>query len=109
MLDLAQFAAWTRMFVGYAKTESLAAAVRETFDPGKPCEICKAVSMAREASDRHASAVPSAGAERLILIFERVATFFCPIEKGAWPMVEAARALALPEEVPVPPPKPALV
>jgi hypothetical protein len=97
------------MFVGYASTESLAAAARETFDPGKPCAICKAVGMAREASGRHSPAVPSAGAERLILIFERVATFFGATEKGAWPMVDGAPARALSEDVPVPPPKPALV
>jgi hypothetical protein len=109
MLDLAQFAAWARMFVGYASTESLADAARETFDPGKPCAICKAVDTAREASGRHGPAVPSAGVERLILIFERVATIIGAPEKGAWPMVGAASAKPPSEDVPVPPPKPALV
>jgi hypothetical protein len=108
MLDLAQVAAWARMFAAYARTESLAAAARETFDPGKPCEICKAVSVARAAAGRHGPALPSAGAEKMLLIFERGAAFFGPCAKRAWPVVPAGYALACPEDVPVPPPKSAL-
>ncbi len=63
MLDVAQVVAWTRMFAGYARTESIAAAARETFDPGKPCAMCRAVSKARDAGcDRHAPAVQASRA-----------------------------------------------
>src|SRR5277367_3965041 len=44
LLDMAQVFAWTRMFAGYARNESIAAAARETFDPAKPCALCCAVS-----------------------------------------------------------------
>jgi len=105
MLDVAQVAAWARMFGGYARTESLAAAVRETFDPGKPCVICRAVSQAREASERHAPAVPSAGAEKMLLIFERTAPFVALAAPRSWPGVPSARAPARIADVPVPPPR----
>jgi poly(3-hydroxybutyrate) depolymerase len=105
MLDLAQVAAWARMFAGYARTESLASAAKATFDPGRPCEICKAVSMAREASGRHAPAVPSAGGEKMVLIFERSAPFFAPSALRTWPEAAPASAPARSAEVPVPPPR----
>jgi len=105
MLDLAQVFAWTRMFAGYARTESFAAAARETFDPGKPCEVCRAVGRAREASDRHAPAVPTAGCGKLVLIFERTAPFFGLSARRTWPVAPSVRAQARGTDVPVPPPR----
>jgi hypothetical protein len=105
MLDMAQAVAWTRMFAGYARTESLAAAARETFDPAKPCGICKAVSMAREASGRHAPPVPQAGAEKMVLIFERCAPFVALSAKRTWPVAAPVSAQVRSGDVPVPPPK----
>jgi hypothetical protein len=105
MLDVAQMVAWTRMFQGYARTESLAAAARETFDPAKPCEICRAVSKAREASGRHAPAVPAASGEKMVLIFERCAPFVALSAPRTWPGVAPARAPVRAADVPVPPPR----
>jgi hypothetical protein len=105
MLDLVQVTAWTRMFAGYAGTESFAAAARETFDPCKPCNLCRAVSHARDASRQHGPAVPSSGGERLILIFERSPVFVASFAEQAWPDARPARALRLSGEVPVPPPR----
>ena len=82
MLDVAQVAAWARMFAGYVRTESVAAAARETFDPAKPCQICRAVSKARAAAAPRA-AVPSAGPEKIILIFERSALLLACARAGA--------------------------
>ena len=105
MLDLAQVFAWGRMFAGYARSESLAAAAKETFDPGKPCEICMAVCKARDAAAKHAPAPLSAGSEKMVMIFERVAPL-AMLEAGcSWPETEGAVALGRPGEVPVPPPR----
>jgi hypothetical protein len=105
MLDVAQVFAWTRMFAGYARTESIAAAVKETFDPGKPCAICRVVSHARDAADQRAPAAPSAGSEKIVLIFEGHEGFVAVSAERAWPAAPSARALARGGDVPVPPPR----
>jgi len=105
MLDVAQAFAWTRMFAGYARTQSFAAAARETFDPGKPCTICRAVSRAREASGQHGPAVPSAGGQKMLLILEQAGPFFDRPVPGEWPVEPADRAEARGTDVPVPPPR----
>ncbi|HEY5078373.1 MAG TPA: hypothetical protein VII43_00945 [Opitutaceae bacterium] len=105
LLDVAQVFAWTRMFVGYARTESIAAAARETFDPAKPCALCCAVGNAREASRRHGPAVPAAASERVVLILERPASFVAEADGKSWPEARSACAPARVGDVPVPPPK----
>jgi len=105
MLDLAQVFAWGRMFAGYARSESLAAAAKETFDPGKPCEICRAVSKARDAAAKHAPAPLTAGADKMVMIFERAAPTVILEAVSSWPKAEGAVAPSRPGEVPVPPPR----
>jgi hypothetical protein len=105
MLDITQVFAWTRMLAGYARTESFAAAAKETFDPAKPCAICKAVSKAREASGCQGPAVPSAGGEKLVLILEASAPFVALSAERAWPASPSVSAQALCGDVPVPPPR----
>jgi hypothetical protein len=105
MLDLTQVAAWTRMFAGYARTETVLQAVKETFDSGKPCALCRAVSRAREASHERAPSVSSAGADRIVLIFERAAPFVSRSAADAWPEVASSRAPVRTADVPVPPPR----
>jgi hypothetical protein len=105
MLDMTQAVAWTRMFAGYARSESVAAAVRETFDPGKPCALCRAVGKARDASNERGPAVPSAGADRMILIFDCAAPFVVAGSRGAWPESASLEAVLRAADVPVPPPR----
>ncbi len=103
MLDVAQVFAWGRMFAGYVQSESVSAAARETFDPGKPCAICRAVSRAREASVP--APLRAGSAEKLILISEVPAEFMARAETPAWPLPGARWAEARVSEVPVPPPR----
>jgi hypothetical protein len=105
MLDLAQAFAWGRMFTRYMCSESVAEAAKETFDPGKPCALCLAVGKAREASNNHAPALPSAGAEKLVLIFEGPMEFVAFVAREAWPAVSAPYAPSSFRDVPVPPPR----
>lgn len=105
MLDVAQVVAWTRMFANYARTESVAAAARETFDPGKPCEMCRAVGKARDACERHGPAVPSAGVEKIVLMIERASPYVASPELRGWPETASALSLIRTSDVPVPPPR----
>lgn len=105
LLDVTQAVAWTRMFAGYARTESLGAAARETFDPAKPCSLCRAVSRAREASEPRCPVAPAAASEKLILIFETPLAFIPRDGRGAWPVTVARHGSARAGEVPVPPPR----
>jgi hypothetical protein len=103
MLDVAQVFAWGRMFAGYAQCESLSDAARATFDPGKPCAICRAVSRAREASVP--APLRAGSAEKLILISEVPAEFVARNETPAWPDTGGRRPEARASDVPLPPPR----
>jgi hypothetical protein len=105
MLDVTQVVAWTRMFAGYVATESIGAAAKDTFDPAKPCAICRCVGHAREAGERHGTAVPSAGVEKLVLILERTPAFVAILPARGWPDVPSSHAQIRDGEVPVPPPR----
>lgn len=105
MLDLTQVVAWARMFTGYARTETVAAAAKDTFDPQKPCALCRAVSRARDASERHGPAVLSAGSERMVLILDKAPAFVSPSARPEWPQVPGVPMAAGEAEVPVPPPR----
>lgn len=104
VLDLAQAAAWVRMFAGYARTESLASAARETFDPSKPCELCKAVCKAKEAA-QHAPAIADKGAAKLVLILEKSDVVPLSPSRLEWPDYAPLGAGARVSEVPLPPPR----
>lgn len=105
MLDIAQVFAWTRMFEGYTTTKSIVAAAKETFDPDKPCAICRALSKAREASDQHGPAVRTVASEKITLILDG-STCFVPMSiRQIWPDPIQSAALTRIGEVPVPPPK----
>jgi hypothetical protein len=105
MLDVAQAAAWTRMFAGYVRTESVVAAASETFDPGKPCAICRAVAKCRDVCGQHGPSVPSAAPEKIILVFEGVTPFVALDDRAEWPRVPGAQAPVGSADVPVPPPR----
>jgi hypothetical protein len=105
MLDVTQAVAWTRMFAGYARSESVVSAVKDTFDPGRPCALCRAVGRAREASNQHGPAVPSAGGDRMILISERPDRFVVVRDEKLWPEARCSRVPNRTGDVPVPPPK----
>jgi hypothetical protein len=108
MLDVAQVFAWTRMFAGYAGNESVAAAVRDTFDPGRPCALCCALSKARQAAGQHVPAAPSAGGDRMILILDRPDVFVAVQADRSWPESPLALTAPRPCDVPVRPPRAAL-
>jgi hypothetical protein len=105
MVDLTQVFAWSRMFAGHSRAESFAAAARDTFDPGKSCEICRVVSEARDASGQRGPAVPSAGCDRMVLIVDRSVVVVAAVAKRTWKRVSAVSGAVGAADVPVPPPR----
>jgi hypothetical protein len=85
MLDMAQVVAWARMFAGYTRTESFAAAAGDTFDPERPCAMCRVLSRVRETCDGRAPAVPAPSAEKVVLVVERAEPFIPVRAAQEWP------------------------
>ena len=105
LLDGVQVFAWAKMFAGYAQTMSMAAALRETFDPAKPCEMCVGVAVAKEATKRQVPPTVERSAEKIVLALEAAGrTVLAPLP-DAWPPVAVLTALSRRDDVPVPPPR----
>ena len=105
MLDMTQVFAWARMFAGYVQTESVADAASHTFDPGKTCPICRAVSRAREASGQQAPALPTSGTQKIVLILETPVPFVAERCEANWPRQPARCLPAFVADLAVPPPR----
>ena len=107
LLDVAQVFAWARMCAGYAQSVPLREAVKRTFDPSKPCEICSAVMKAREASADSAKAPLAASIEieKIVLIAHRIEPVVLAPSLEAWPVLVHALAGTRCDPVPVPPPR----
>lgn len=105
LLDVVQVVAWSRMFADYNQTMSVGAALRATFDPEKPCELCMGVAEAKDLERKQGPQSLERTAEKLVLACEAPAKIVLTAPVLAWP---AARACAAPdrcETVPVPPPR----
>lgn len=105
MLDVAQVFAWARMFQGYARTESISIAARDTFDPDRPCPICRALSRARQAAAQHPAAVRAPGLDKVVLILERSTPFVAAAPRTGWAEWTPGPEPAHCADVPVPPPR----
>lgn len=104
--NVVQVFAWSRMFAGYARTLTVREALRETFDPEKPCDICRAVQKGRNAEQAQAPAsLASGGEEKIFLASVTVDRFVFHPVKTEWPQPVAAALVSRTEPVPVPPPR----
>lgn len=102
--DLAQVFAWGRMFAGYTSALSLGAALRETLDPAKACELCVGVAKAKEQSSQ---AMPAANPDsaKLVLAMEtEVLVISAPLRRE-WPVTPHVLPGEWREAVPLPPPR----
>lgn len=106
VLDAVQVFAWGKMFAGYAQTMPLAAALRETFDPAKPCELCSAVATAKEdRGGRQAAAPASDAAVKIVLLCDATPEMTFAAARADWPEAFAFQAPSWREPVPLPPPR----
>lgn len=107
LLDGLQVFAWTRMFANYTQTMSVTDALRETFDPAKPCRLCIHVSNAK--TDLQQQALPPvserASDKELVLALQPSVKLVLarPVEHWLEPRLQPGQFRD--EDVPVPPPR----
>jgi hypothetical protein len=106
LLDAVQVFAWGKMFAGYTGTMSVTAALRATFDPAKPCELCVTVAAAKDTAQKQLpSQVERAAADKLLLALHSVARPVFVSPPADWPAALASAAPSRTEPVPLPPPR----
>ena len=105
LLDVVQVLAWGRMFAGYTETMSVTAALRETFDPAKPCAMCVDVAHAKETAKRQLPSAVERSAEKFLLALHTPAPVVFVRTPADWPAALASAAPSRTEPVPVPPPR----
>lgn len=103
--DLAQVFAWTKMFAGYSESMPLAAAVSATFDPGKPCNLCRAIAKAKKSDRQELPRLTEKASGKLILAIETSPELRLNVPPAVWPELEATSTAAGFRRVPVPPPR----
>jgi hypothetical protein len=103
--DVVQVFAWARMIVTNAETMSLGDAIVRTFSPEAPCELCKAVSAAKQKQETPAAPAPKLE-EKTFLVVEPVSTFAAAVLLPAGVVLDEARPVSLERDrPPVPPPR----
>jgi hypothetical protein len=106
LLDVVQVVAWGKMFSAYSKTMPVTAALRETFDPTKPCEMCIGVAAAKEdLGQKNVPLTTEQGSNKLVLAFHRATPVILLKVSEEWPAALARTASVRSEPVPVPPPR----
>lgn len=105
LLDGVQVFAWVKMFAGYTQTMSVPAALRETFDPTKPCEMCVGVASAKDTTRKQLPSSVERSAEKITLALQPTPVLVIAPHAPAWPEVLPVAAVTRCESVPVPPPR----
>ena len=103
--DAVQVFAWGKMFAGYSQTMSVPAALRATFDPEKPCEMCVGVATAKETAKQQLPASVEQSAEKLLLAIHASSAMVFETPRTSWPVTLARVAPVRSKSVPVPPPR----
>ena len=103
--DAMQIFAWGKMLAGYTETMSLGAALRETFDPAKPCEMCVGIAKAKDATHKQAPAPESSAAAKFHLAMHPVEAPVFATPRTAWPVSRTMILLERTDPVPLPPPR----
>ena len=106
LLDAVQVVAWGKMFSGYAKNMSVTAALKETFDPTKPCEMCIGVATAKDdLEQKNLPATTEQNSGKLVLALSASSAFVLVDVADAWPFDRARVVPNRSDSVPVPPPR----
>ena len=97
-----QTIAWTTMLANNLRTQSVAAAVSQTFDGEHLCPLCRAIAAAKK-SEKKADAVPSGLKMEFPPAAEKLA-LFSPKPASAFSLVEFLADASF-QKPPVPPPR----
>lgn len=105
LLDGVQVFAWAKMFAGYARVMPLGEALRVTFDPNRPCDVCLGVAAAKETAKQQLPAGVDRAAEKIQLALQPTASLVLSQPPADWPPALALAAPSRTDPVPVPPPR----
>lgn len=103
--DAVQVVAWGRMFAANVRVTPVAEALRDTFDPAKPCGICRAVTNAKAGGEKHSPTQVESARGKITLVAETLPIWFVPAPVRVWPEATVAVLVSRSESVPVPPPR----
>lgn len=106
LLDVVQVFAWGRMFVGYAESMTVTAALSATFDPAKPCELCVSVAQTKDRQEKQSPAeLLRAKDHKLVLACDLPTAIVFAALTQEWPSVPTLAPPGRSDPVPVPPPR----
>lgn len=103
--DVVQVVAWTRMFAGYTGSLSVRDALRETFDPAKPCDLCVVVAKAKAPEQTSTPQSTERATQKLTLACDSAELTVFVSPDRAWPEMGPPVAFRRVEPVPLPPPR----
>lgn len=103
--DAMQLMAWGKMFVGYSESMTVSAALQETLDPAKPCEMCKGIAKARSATENEVPPTDHAGAPKFVLVIHTVEAPFFSNSTRDWFAAARPFGTERTDPVPLPPPR----
>lgn len=93
------------MFGEYARSMDARTALSRTFDPARPCQLCRTVSRARDKARSQLPAAVETSAEKLLLALHQPKPVFFLKETDSWELDRGFAGPARREPVPVPPPR----
>ncbi len=105
LLDGVQVFAWAKMFASYARVMPIGEALRTTFDPNRPCDMCLGIAAAKETARQQLPAGVERASEKIQLALHTPAALVLLSPPAEWPPVRTGAAPARTEPVPVPPPR----
>ena len=103
--DAMQVAAWGKMFADYSERMTVRQALRETFDPAKPCELCVGIAKAKESSATQSPASEQSAAAKFVLAIHLADAPVFANDPGDWMGGPAPAGLERTDPVPLPPPR----
>jgi hypothetical protein len=105
--NVVQVVAWSKMYLDYARVLPARIALSKTFDPSKPCELCKVVRHAEESARGQLprDAELKGGVEKVHLIAEGEPDSVLAAPTLAWPHSGNQAGIERTGRVPLPPPR----
>jgi hypothetical protein len=104
--DAVQIVAWGRMFADSVRVSPVVDALRDTFDPAKPCALCRAVSKAKGSEEKNSteSRIESSKGKITFALETQNIWVSAPLVT-VWPETQSPLLSSRTELVPVPPPR----
>lgn len=103
--DALQLAAWGKMFANYSATMSVTQALKETFDPAKPCDMCVGIVKAKGETKENLPATEQQQTAKFVLAIHTVDSPVFANDMGDWLPAPSMRLAERTDPVPLQPPR----